>query len=144
MAVKLTDYQLKIVKGMIEMCEGVSHQILHIMRGHGLDKIEGCHLTIEVDPKFDFVTQKISFGDGINTDSGHITMVRGKKDAEFSPCGKNSAEYELLFADEAIRRRMEKIVKGEKELPPDGLWIGNHTNSDPVGCGEWDVNDSLS
>lgn len=144
MAIKLTDYQMKIVKNLVKYGEAVSHQILHIMRNHGLDQVEGCKFLIEVDPKHDFVTQIVEFGNSIGSDSGKISMVRGKRDAKFTPCGTNSAEYELLFADENLRSRMEKILKREKELPPDGLWIGDHANTDPVGNWEWDVNDSLS
>ena len=144
MNLKLSDHQLKVVKTAAEMCEHFADQLLHIMKNHGLDKVEGMEFEIRVNPSMDFATEVINIGEDIQSDAGHMMLVKGKKNEKFSPCGANSAEYELLFADETIRERFRNIVKGEKPLPPDGLWIGDPRNDPPVDSGEWDVNDSLS
>ena len=145
MGVKLSEKQLEVVKSMAEFAEVFAGQIYTIMQNHGLDKIEGCSLNINVDPSKHFTTMMIDIGQFYKSDFGHVCLARGKNDAKYSLTNTNSAEYELLFADETLRDRMEKIVHGEKPLPPDGLWVGDSRNDSPVGDRwEWDVNDSLS
>ena len=145
MGVKLTDEQLEVVKKMTEFAEATANQIYHIMKNHGLDKVKGCRININVTPEYDMTTMNIVVGSPESIDSfGYIDLARGKDEEKYAPIGKNSAEYELLFANEAIRSRMEKILHREKPLPPDGLWVGDHCNSDPVDGWEWDINDSLS
>lgn len=143
MATKLTKHQMMILKGMVEFAEATATQIHRIMKNHGLDKIEGCYLNISVDPTRVLTTMNIVVGSPMS-DFGYIDLAKGGNDNEFSAIGNNSAEYELLFANETIRSRMEKAVQREKPLPPDGLWVGSDRNSDPVDCREWDINDSLS
>lgn len=145
MAIKLTDDQIKIVESMVKLSQNFADQILHIMRNHGLDKVDGCFLNIAVAPELLFVTESVTYGiDG--TDSGKITLTKGRRleNERFVPTGENSPEYEYLFADETVRSRMEKILQREKPLPPDGLWIGDPRNDSPVDSWEWDINDSLS
>lgn len=144
MAIKLTEQQLKVVKGMVEITEAYANQMLHIMENHGLDKVEGCRLMVTIDPCLHYTTRDIYLGRDIRDDFGAICLTRGKSDAEYEPLGKNSCEYEKLFASKALRGRLEKSVQREKPLPPDGLWIGDSRNDAPVGNWEWDVNDSLS
>lgn len=144
MSIALTEHQLMVVKQMVEYGEAFSKQILHIMQNHGLDKINGFEFAVRVDPKWHFMRETIHVGGFYTDDSGAISLSRGENEIDFTPYGKNSPEYELLFANEAVRGRMEKIVRGEKPLPPDGLWIGNHPDADPLDSGEWDINDSLS
>lgn len=145
MGVKLTERQLEVVKSMTEFAEVFADQVYTIMQNHGLDKVQGCTLNINVDPSKHFTTKMIDVGDFCKSDFGHVSIAKGKNDEKYSLTNTNSAEYELLFADEALRGRMEKIVHGSKPLPPDGLWIGDPRNDSPVGDRwEWDVNDSLS
>lgn len=145
MAVKLTEEQFEIVKGMTEYVERVADQVYHIMINHGLNKVEGFNLRLSVSPWLTFTTKQIEIGMGVNCDSGYVMLTKGKDESEYVPTGKNSAEYERLFASEKVRSRMEKIVPGEKPLPPDGLWVSNSRYDSPVGCRrEWDINDSLS
>jgi len=144
MAIKLTDDQLVIVKGMAEYMGNVADQLLHIMENHGLDKIKGFQVTIEVDPQFDFVAKQIKIGSKWNSDSGFVTLTKGKGENRYAPTGKNSPEYEILFADQETRVRMEKVLHREKPLPPDGLWVGDSRYDPPMDSREWDVNDSLS
>ena len=144
MGVKLTEHQMEIVKGMERFAEATANQMLHIMQNHGLDKVPGFYLSIDVNPGFQFVTNMITIGQDVNLDGGHIQRAKGKYNDEYEPTGVYSPEYALLFANEAVRSRLEKIVHGEKPLPPDGLWVGDHRNSDPVDGWEWDLNDSLS
>ena len=146
MGVKLTNQQMSVVKSMTEFAEATANQIYRIMVNHGLDKVEGCQLRITVDPKFDFVPMMIELGKAGDTDFGYIMLTRGKKaDDKYEAIGRNSAEYEWLFADETLRKRLEAGKKAEKPLPPDGLWISDSRYDSPVDSGwEWDVNDSLS
>ena len=143
MKCKLTADQMKVIKGMAEFAEASANQIYHIMENHGLDKIDGCRLTVTVTPENTFTMRNIVIGSP-DSEFGYIDLAMGEKDDNYEPIGRNSAEYELLFANEAVRERMEKIVHREKPLPPDGLWVGSDRNSDPVDGWEWDLNDSLS
>lgn len=145
MAVKLSEGQQEVMKHMVEFAEVFADQMLEIMTNHGLTKIDGCELTIRVDPSFLFTTEAVQFGNE-GTDSGVIRLSKGRRSSceKFTPFGNNSAEYELLFADEAVRKAIEARLHREKPLPPDGLWIGDPRNDYPVDGWEWDVNDSLS
>ena len=139
MAVKLTGKQQKILKDMMYISGKFADQILHIMQNHGLDKIEGCELQICVTPECLFTTEYVSFGHH-NTDSGRVQLCKGRRTANerFALTGKNSYEYELLFADEAVRRAMERGKPDEKPLPPDGMWLSDNYYDPPVDSWEWD------
>lgn len=145
MSVKYTEEQLKAVKGLIEAAEAMSMQLLHIIKNHGLDSVEGCEIAISVVPENLFTTEFIQFGN-VNKDSGIIRLGKGRRsrNEKWVPFGSNSAEYELLFADEDLKRKLQESKTREKPLPPDGLWIGDDRNNPPVDGWEWDVNDSLS
>ena len=137
MAVKLTDRQQEVMKSMVEFSEVFADQIYDIMRNHGLSNIDGCGLQISVDPSCLFTTEVVAFGRE-DSDSGYIYLTKGRRSSNerFVPTGKNSHEYELLFADEATRIKMQKAAQKEKPLPPDGLWISVFERDDPVDCGE--------
>ena len=130
---KLTKEQQEVVKALVPIAGNMADQILSVMKNHELDKIDGCELTIDVRPEYLFSTEFIQFGN-VGKDSGIIRMGKGRRSSneKWVPIGKNTAEYELLFADESIRSRMEEIMFGEKELPPDGLCVGDFDDSDPV------------
>lgn len=144
MAIKLTEKQMKVVKELMEYSQAFANQVLNIMRNHELDKLNGCNLSITVNPEWYYATRTISMGHDAHCEFGRIEMTRGMANAKYSPMGTNSAEYELLFADEEMRSRMEKVLQPERPLPPDGLWVGDPRNDSPVDGWEWDVNDSLS
>ena len=147
MAVKLTEHQMNVVKEMVKLSGNFADQIYHIMENHGLNVIDGFTFAVSVNPANVYATKSICIGDSIHSDAGKIWLSKGRRSLgeKFEPFGKNSPEYELLFADEAVRSRMGKILHREKPLPPDGLWIGDDRNDPPVDCRwEWDVNDSLS
>ena len=149
MGIALTEHQLMIVKGMVQIAENTANQLWHIMENHGLDKVEGFQMDIMVNPKYEMTTMEVNIGHcfnvGIEGTAGGCSLARGKKDAKYTCNGKNSAEYEWLFADEAVKDRMRKVLDaGTHPLPPDGLWIGDNRNDSPVDGWEWDVNDSLS
>ena len=145
MDIKLTDEQIEIVRGMGRICESFANQLYHIMENHGLDKIEGCNVVIDVCPKYNSITREISIGEN-DTPFGTICLIRGKKDEEYRIYGQNtSKEYEAVFDREAYAAGRVPVKPTEKPLPPDGLWIGDPRNDYPVDCRwEWDVNDSLS
>ena len=144
MGVRLTDEQLLTVKMMAQYMENFADQLYHIMQNHGLDKVDGFKVEIRVDPSCDYITKLIDIGNGIYNDSGFVRLTKGKGEERYAPTGKNSAEYEWLFADPSLAERMQKIIHREKPLPADGLWVGDDRNDPPVDCGEWDINDSLS
>jgi len=149
MGIALTEHQLMIVKGMVQIAENTANQLLHIMENHGLDKVKDFKINIDVDPESVLCTRRIDVGWKINVGregtAGAACLTRGKKDEKYVLTGKNSAEYEWLFADEAVKERMRQILDaGKHPLPPDGLWIGDPRNDSPVDGWEWDVNDSLS
>ena len=145
MAIKLTDQQLTVTKGLAEFAERMADQMLHIMENHGLDKIEGFRIQVTVDPKRMLTTNEVVIGTDVGCDAGCVNLARGKQFYGYEPLGKNSPEYELLFADEEIRERMQRFLDSAKHpLPPDGLWIGDDRNNPPVDGWEWDLNDSLS
>lgn len=143
MAIKLSKGQQDSLKKMMGFCEVFADEILLIMRDHGLDKIQGCSVSINVNPHLPFLIEDVRFGQ-INSDSGIINLGKGYLNETFTPYGRNSAEYELLFADEAVRKAIQEGLNRKKPLPPDGLWVGANNNSDPVDDWEWDLNDSLS
>lgn len=150
MAVNLTEHQLMIVKGMVDIAKATANQLLHIMENHGLDKVNGFKFSITIDPKWDLATKEIEIGcysnhDDDDPNAGYCELSAGRKSYDYVPTGKNSSEYEWLFADDSLKERMRKILDaGTHPLPNDGLWIGADYDSDPVACGEWDINDSLS
>lgn len=133
MAVTLTDEQFLAVKSMAEYCEVFSDQLYKIMVDHGLDKVNGFMVDITVDPAMDFITKKIEIGkDYKNCSAGFIRLTRGKEEDTYAPTGKNSAEYECLFANPEVAERMRNIVEKKSTLPADGLWIGDDRNDPPL------------
>ena len=141
--IKYTDEQLKILAGMIDQAKVFTDHLNHIMVNHGLDRVEGAGLLIEIDPKYDHSRCRIEFGKD-ESDAGYIELLRGKNEDEYEPYGTNSPEYEYLFAKPSLKERMRKIIADKRPLPPDGLWVGDSRNDPPVDSGEWDLNDSLS
>ena len=85
----------------------------------------------------------VNFGD-INNDDYFVmrTMTIHDKDGWLTPGldgkrarGINPNEYERLF-DRSVRQDSGRTVqKGEKELPPDGLWLSDYSNHSPMDCG---------
>jgi hypothetical protein len=141
--VKYTDEQLQVIKSMVEYAETFLNGLWHIMQNHGIDKVEGGGILLEINPESDLCTRRIEFGKS-NSDAGFVELTRGRSEKAYVPVGTNSPEYEWLFADPAFAERMRQICKRAKPLPPDGLWIGDGRNDPPVDHREWDVNDSLS
>ena len=135
MGIKMTESQMTKVKELVDVAGHFTDQLLYIMRNHGLDKVNGCHMTIEISPELKFVTERVTFGYP-NSDAGNITVAKGVYDEKFRATGAaNSAEYELLFADDAIKERLRAILRVGKPLPPDGLWVSDDRYSPPVDRG---------
>ena len=132
---KYSDDQLIVIKQMTELAENFTDQLLRIMENHGLDKVTGCRMKIDVNPAMDLVTKMIEFGDGIYSPSGYIRLTKGKEETRYAPTGKNSAEYECLFAEPEVAKRISQVLHNAKPLPPDGLWIGRNDDRPAVDCG---------
>ena len=144
MGIKMTENQFTAVEQTVKIAEAMANQLLHIMENNGLTQVHGGNLIIRIVPGLKFTRQTVEFGYQ-SSDAGFVKLAKGVYDEQFSPTGnENSAEYELLFADEAVRKAIESRLNREKPLPPDGLWIGDPRNDYPVDGWEWDVNDSLS
>ena len=92
-------------------------------------------MKIDINPSMDLVTKMIDFGDGIYMPSGYIRLTKGKEETRYAPTGKNSAEYECLFAEPEVAKRISNILHNAKPLPPDGLWIGRTDDRPAVDCG---------
>ena len=143
MGIKLTEDQMITLKRMCDIAGKFADQFLHIMKNGRLNLIDGSRLTVTINPEMLFITETVEFGKP-GSPAGYIELAKGVHDREFKPTGcKNSAEYELLFADENTRAVMEKHLHREKPLPPDGLWISVFPDNPPVDCGV-SVNDGLA
>ena len=134
MAVKYTDDQLVVIKRLMEICGSFADQILHIMQNHDLCKVKGTKVKIEVDPAYPTIVKMIEFGDGIEAESGHIKMTKGMEEKEYGAIGKNSAEYEILFAPPEVAERIREVLKRAHPICPDGMWIGDDRNLPPLDC----------
>ena len=121
--VMFTDEQLKVVKSVVEYAEQFADGLWKIMQNHGIDKIAGSGILIEVNPDQDLCNRRVEFGKE-NSPAGFVTLTRGKTENKYTCLGKNSPEYEFMFAPPEWSDRMREIVKGSKPLPPDGLWVG--------------------
>ena len=126
MSVKLTADQMGIVQGLMEFAQAFCNEAYHIMVNHGLDKVDGCFISASVDPSEDLCTKVIGLGEDVDKDFGKIRMTRGMHETKFTPLGTNSAEYELMFADDSVKEAMRKFLNANKEkpYPEDGLWVG--------------------
>ena len=134
MAVKLTDEQLVTVKSMMEICEIFADHILHIMQNHGLDKVDGSVVKIEVNPAYSLITKELQFGRELSADSGFIKLTRGLEEKKYGATGKNSPEYECLFAEPEIAERIRNVLKNTKPVLPRDIWIGDDSNNPPLDC----------
>lgn len=135
MGIKMTDGQLTKTKQLVEIAEAMSDQLLRIMENHELTRIPGYQISISICPNNRFTTEMVRFGQ-VDSDAGFVALVKGVYDEEFKATGRwNSAEYEFIFADKELRKRIRKYISKEKPLPPDGLWIGDDRNAPPVDCG---------
>ena len=118
----MTREQLETTKTLMEFCQNFADQILKIMQNNGLDLVEGACVTIDVDPRLQFVTKSVMMGRQ-DTEFGYVRMVKGYADKNFVLSGKNTAEFERIFADPAVAELLQEAEKAEKPFPPDGLWI---------------------
>ena len=121
MQVKLNGKQLIALKGIMGYAGHCADVLQTLMKNHGLDEIEGSHISISVGKTF------CNLGYGTpDRESGVIHLGRFWEEKEYGAFGKNSPEYEFLFAPEELRRRMQEVSSREKPLPPDGLWLGSY------------------
>lgn len=143
MAIQYSDEQLIIIKGLMEICELFADQILHIMQNHGLDKVNGTCVKIEVDPAYSLVTKQLEFGRSLEADSGYIKLTRGLEEATYGATGKNSAEYEILFAPPEVAERIRKVLKRTANVPATSLLDDTDRSLPDVDRGV-SVNDSVA
>ena len=130
--VRFTDEQFAVIKSMVKLAETVADQILHIMQNHGLDRVEGCRLMIDVDPSSDLLTREIVFGSSVDKEAGQIELTRGKDEKQYAPCGSNSPEYEVLFATPEVAERMRRLFAAKVPVCSGGLWFGDNGNDPPM------------
>ena len=73
---KLTQEQLKAVFCIEQFGQAYMNEVLHIMKNHGLDKIDGCNISLHITPELDLTCRSISIGKA-GTDFGYCTLTRG-------------------------------------------------------------------
>jgi len=122
MALKLTREQLEAVRRIAVYSENFLEQVEKIAVNAGLDQIEGCCFWMAYNPSMNLTTKNITIGDG-KPDFGYAKISKGRGEKKYAAYGKNSFEYEILFADEGLRERIQAAVDAGKSFPPDGLWI---------------------
>lgn len=141
--ITLTNKGMSELKGLIEVAEQAANDIHEYMVATGLDKVSGTCIRIEVNPQYDTLTKTIEFG-GIGRSIGYLKVVGGKDEKGFNICnGGNTAEYEVLFADEDTKQRIKKYLDQEKALPPDGMWLGVDDDNPILDCGR-DIDDTVA
>lgn len=106
--------QLEVIEKMLQYSQNFADQILHIMKNHKLDLVDGCSLKISVEPAYSLISNQIRFGH-VDKPSGIVHVTRGINERNYMPVGLNSAVYEEMYIPEGFKR--------DKELPPDGLWV---------------------
>ena len=141
MAVKYTDDQLIAIKGLMEICGNFADQILHILQNHNLDT----EMKITVNPDYSQITRMIEFGEEYGRKGcGYIKLVKGLEDNEYTTVGRNSHEYECLFAGAENLERVSRILQKEKGFVPDDLPFCDDSNPVPVDCGVQMNGDSMA
>ena len=124
--VKLTDEQLGIVKGIALFAEAFCNQVYHIMQNHGLDKVNGCCVRVNVDPSLDMTGRHITIGFP-GSDFGNCYISRGRNEDNYSLFGRNSCTYEELFGQQTKMVTdpdvEAKIHAVNVPLPEDGFWF---------------------
>ena len=137
----MTRDQLNTVKVLTEFCQNFADQVLKIMQNSGLDRIDGMGINVVIRPDLQFTTECISFGCA-SQEAGYFCMSKGYEDEKFTLLGRNSAEYEKLFADPEVLERLQEAEPAEKPLPPDGLWISVYDDPPVLDSGR-DLNDEV-
>lgn len=139
----MTNGEMDDLKGLIEEAKKAANRLYDYMWASGLEKIPGCFLKIEIDPKYEHVAKTIEFGKE-GTCAGYVRFMGGKKSEKIKLSNNgNSPEYEVLFADEDTRKRIKNYLDFEKELPPDGLWLGVDDDPSVLDSGR-DVDDTVA
>ena len=134
MAIKFTQEQLKVIKQMVVFAENFADQMYKIMIDHHLDTVDGCGINICVNPRIELASRYVAVGSD-NSDAGIIRRCKGDMTNEkYKVTGKNSLEYEILFADDELRKRILDNLKDEPPLPPDGLWLSACDDDPDVDC----------
>lgn len=143
---KFTQGQLDAIKGMAQFAGIFADEMYHIMKNHGLDKVPGFRISVDIDPEYDLITKQIEIGCLVcaNGTSGYVSLNKGRGADRYVIGTTNSAEYEQLFANGTNPEGKSADGNHEKPFPPDGLWIGDDCHTDSMDGWEWDVNDSLS
>ena len=140
---KLTEQQLSVIEKLESFAENFADAVYKTMVDHGLNRIPGFRIGVNVDPQYQYITRRVLIG-YYDTPSGHVTLNKGKGMDKFVVSDTNSAEYEQLFAEQKATEGKEYGGDQQKPFPPDGLWVGTDHNPNSVDGWEWDVNDSLS
>lgn len=134
--VKLSTDQMKAVMELLNISMDFADKILGFLKVTGLDKVKGCGISIGVVPSLRFTTKSVTFGE-LESDSGLIGMFKGVDEhgnkVELYPhC---SPEYVRLFDKQNQGSGNPEGNHVEKELPPDGLWLSDFDDCDPVDSG---------
>ena len=137
MELKLTLEQYEALKVLSQCAENFADHVYKVFKRVGLDEIEGCRFSMEVDPQFTTITRQVEFSRLNDSDKcGHFNFTKGVKDHEWRLSDTSSAEFEILFGSEDFRKRISEIANSEHPLPADGLWISTHDDPPYVDGGQ--------
>ena len=126
---KLTEQQLSVIEKLESFAENFADAVYKTMIDHGLDRIEGLRIGVNVDPHYEYITRRVLIG-YYDTPSGHVTLNKGKGMSSFVVSDTNSEEYERIFNGSEDSEGKEQDGDQQKPVPPDGLWISTH-DGDP-------------
>lgn len=143
----MTYRQMIAMRQIVEKGQEFSDWVAEMFRRFGIWEAgaEG-DISFMVNPGCLFSTQMITFGSEIDTKFGRFILVKGKDERHenyWHLSGKNSVQYEKLFAKFEHRNGGKEIFPDEPGLPPDGLCVSVYDDH-PVLVDWGDLSDEAS
>lgn len=145
MRIKYDQGQKELVKTIVQLSQMFSEQIHGLMKKNRMGEVKGTKLFLCICPNELAGHDSIWFGEE-DGDAGFLYIVRREfenNEWHFDHDERNSPEYEKLLSGETDGNGNQESAGSEKELPPDGLWISDYSDHDPVDCGV-SVDDGLA
>ena len=135
MAVAYSHEKRLAVKHLVQFSQAIAEQLRGMMEKTGIDNVDGAQLSISVfaDDTLDSVVVKYGRP---HCDSGTIYTRKGAWDDEWTIDYRDtSEEYQRLFDAKMSGSGRPEGESGEKELPPDGLWLSAYRDIPDVDSG---------
>lgn len=137
----MTSVQINMMKRIADAAMITADGICKAMQEAGIGNGSLNMLSIYINPNLPRIS--ISFGDENNEECGYFQLTKCWEEDAYAIDSKSSLEYQVLFASKEQRDRLRGILQGEKELPPDGLWLSDSDDSAFLDRGV-SVNDSMA